>query len=263
VEPSSSHAVVRVCLDRRHGSTFGCRLSKSGHPARPSRSAGSVRRCHGRTPASSWCTMPSSFGDDATGLTYGWGFVAIGPGTVHPIPGRGAGKDTRRAAPPVIHTANGRVTAGEWGFPYGDGGYAVDMAATTATPPTTDVAHVLDGCVLAFGPNDLRRCWWCGHQLLPRQRRWCSSACIRAVKVNHVWHFSRQAALSHAHGRCWCGELAVNVHHEPPIPHGQGYGPSCAHHQDRVHPLCKAHHHQMHRRRRRPGVVVQPTLFAA
>lgn len=118
---------------------------------------------------------------------------------------------------------------------------------------------VLAHCPLAFGPNDLRRCVWCGRMLLPSQTIWCSPACKAEARRQHVWAAARQAALSAAHGRCHCGRLAVSVHHDPPVFPGE-YGAGCQHHADRIRPLC-AEHHREQDQAIRAGKPVQLTLL--
>jgi len=62
-------------------------------------------------------------------------------------------------------------------------------------------------------------------------------------KVNHLWASARSHALLLAKYRCVeCGVKGpLEVNHIRPL-RGEGYGPSCRHHQDNLTVLCVPHH---------------------
>lgn len=87
---------------------------------------------------------------------------------------------------------------------------------------------------------------------------------LRPYRIHHVWSSARAEAIRRAEGRCEvCRSEPVEVHHDPPLA-GQGRGPSCAHHQDRLRVLCRRHHLERHVAMRAPaGYAIQLSLIAA
>ena len=139
-------------------------------------------------------------------------------------------------------------------------------------------------------------CDWCGAELPPRHRRWCSDACVRAFLYNHRWEDARVEALRRAEVR-WtepgkfghpivhvahmcahCGDVleqsewtagghVVEVNHKVPVL-GKHALMGCHHHQDGLEVLCRRCHKDVTRRQRAAGwqqvtprLVQEPTLF--
>lgn len=147
----------------------------------------------------------------------------------------------------------------------------------------------LGDCSLAFGDDGVKLrhlteggyyCAWCGDELPPRRRRWCSDACSQEFARQHVWSVAREAAKSrdghmcrvcsrgwgaahllalflnlsgHDLGRdlvdeefaeifrAWTGGANLEVNHVVPR-RGAGYRTGCAHHVDGIETLCREHH---------------------
>lgn len=109
-----------------------------------------------------------------------------------------------------------------------------------------DRRSILTRCSLAYGPNPDHLCVWCGEPVAPgAPEPWCSNECRAAFDVAHVWPLARAAALLRNARRCsWCSRRAEHVHHFPETEHG--YENGCAHHADRLTPLCRTHHRAAH-----------------
>lgn len=59
-------------------------------------------------------------------------------------------------------------------------------------------------CPLAFGPNDQRRCVWCGERITTgrRDKRWCRQQCVDDYAANHWWGKARRRRLELDGYRC-------------------------------------------------------------
>lgn len=104
-------------------------------------------------------------------------------------------------------------------------------------------------CSVAHGDLGDGLCTWCGGPLPRRHSRWCSPACMRAFRVNHVWADAREHRILLDGGRCQvCGDSEdLQVHHDPPVERPGGYGHGCQHHQSKLRTLCRSHHMELHR----------------
>lgn len=136
-------------------------------------------------------------------------------------------------------------------------------SAATVERPEAPLAARVAACSLAYGPNDDRRCWWCGDRVPAGRYEWCSQGCEATWEDAHVWPRARRAAIRRAAHRCrWCPSRDVEVHHDPPVG-DLGYGPGCQHHPDYLAVLCPDHHRAEHRRTTRVRPGRQMVLFNA
>jgi hypothetical protein len=80
-------------------------------------------------------------------------------------------------------------------------------AAARRILKTPKSAALLAGCALARPA--LGGCAWCGTELPPRRRTWCSDRCGTVFWTNHWWTLARAAAKRRDKYRCRrCGALA-------------------------------------------------------
>ena len=86
-------------------------------------------------------------------------------------------------------------------------------------------------------------CWWCGGELLGRQRRYCAEDCGEHYRASFYWSYARGEALRRTGGLCArCPKRAVDVHHIDPLvgPRATNVG----NRQENLMPLCRSHHRQ-------------------
>jgi hypothetical protein len=133
-------------------------------------------------------------------------------------------------------------------------------------------ASLLAGCALAR--SRAGGCAWCGGDLPPRRRTWCSDRCGEAFWTNHWWTLARSAAKRRDKYRCRrCGHVApkrpsrvrfadeaayraamrawragkpvnrLEVNHRVPAL-GAHRALSCLHHLENLETLCVACHRE-------------------
>lgn len=103
-------------------------------------------------------------------------------------------------------------------------------------------------CELSAWIGEVGRCQWCNNTLPAKggRRAFCSSACTKTFEKNHIWALARRGAKKRAKYRCirpGCEDDTgyIEVNHITPLV-GQGYGPSCFHHEANLEAICKPHH---------------------
>lgn len=103
-------------------------------------------------------------------------------------------------------------------------------------------------CVLSAWTGEVGHCQWCNKALTQKGRRraFCSSQCYRVFDKNHDWTLARRNARKRAGHKCvreGCTDDTdyIEVNHIIPLV-GQGYGPSCFHHEGNLEAICKPHH---------------------
>jgi 5-methylcytosine-specific restriction endonuclease McrA len=94
-------------------------------------------------------------------------------------------------------------------------------------------------------------CDLCGKRLprnkdgsVPKNRRWCSTACSHKVTRNHLWSWARKEALKRDNYTCVkCGSSwsKLEVNHIVPLV-GRGYHAGCVHHLENLETTCKSCH---------------------
>lgn len=100
----------------------------------------------------------------------------------------------------------------------------------------------------ASGPVEKGRCAWCGAELGPGRRRWCSNECPAEWGRQHWWTTARRICLDAAQDEtgiprcvhCHTG-VASEVNHIEPR-NGAGYDAGCWNHQENLEALCHACH---------------------
>jgi hypothetical protein len=149
------------------------------------------------------------------------------------------------------------------------------------TPPATKRDALLAVCSLAPRAGQ-GACAWCGADLPPRRRSWCSDRCGERFWANHWWSVARAAAKRRDRYRCTrCGTAPpkrpvqskqpsraaylaamrawrrakrtarLEVNHIVPC-RGKHASLDCAHHLDNLETLCPACH-RVHTSALRPG----------
>lgn len=126
-----------------------------------------------------------------------------------------------------------------------------------------DVKAIARDCPLSSWEGDEGRCRWCNVELTGRRKAWCSDAHAELFNINHVWNFTRWAALRRDGRRCVrCGWAVggLEVNHIVPVL-GKHIVIGCHHHLAGVVTLCRTHHLEETARQRRNGEIPARRTF--
>lgn len=130
------------------------------------------------------------------------------------------------------------------------------------------ILALLAACPLYPEPSE-NACGACGRELVGRRTRWCSTACARSWRLNHIWTYARRAARARDKQTCQgCGvvrpprpsrrrfasdvayeaaratyeAVRLEVNHRVPLSGALRSAAGCHHHAENLETLCVACH---------------------
>lgn len=109
------------------------------------------------------------------------------------------------------------------------------------------ILALLASCPLYPEPTP-GRCGACAKALVGRRTRWCSRACSRSWRENHLWTYARRAARRrdrHTCRHCRTKVEKVEVNHITALAGVKRAEAGCLHHLDNLESLCVDCHHKV------------------